>query len=112
VAVTVTIALALQGKYNLNKAEDVKSLVDEAFTWASKELETEEEKSELEKYMKQPTLELLQLDEGSKIGYTYKTMGAGFHAFLYGKDFSVIETLTMEGGDADTNCAVGGALLG
>lgn len=62
--------------------------------------------------MKKPSLEFLQLDEGSKIGYTYKTLGAGFYAFLYGKEYSILELLTMEAGDADTNCAVAGALLG
>jgi ADP-ribosylglycohydrolase len=63
--------------------------------------------------MKNPTLDLLNLDEPGKIGYTYKTMGAGFYALWNGTDVEqIITELTMEAGDSDTNCAVAGALLG
>ncbi len=113
VAVTVTIALILQGKYNPNDSNDLSSLIDEGFQHAQCELATEEEKKELETYMKRPDLSLLHLDEHSKIGYTYKTMGAGFYALIHGTNFEeMITQITMEGGDSDTNCAVAGAMLG
>jgi len=54
----------------------------------------------------------LQLDERNKIGYTFKTLGAGFWALKQATFRDAIETVTMEAGDADTNCAVAGALLG
>jgi ADP-ribosylglycohydrolase len=48
VAVTVTIALVLQEKYDPNDKEQLVKLVDEAYSYAAKELETEDQKKELE----------------------------------------------------------------
>lgn len=75
------------------------------------------------------TWKTLDLDEGykdatkmNKIGYTFKCMGAAFYALkladLYQKEkithiFElIIEEIAGEGGDADTNGAAAGALLG
>lgn len=65
------------------------------------------------------SLSALDLDEGTnpgeadRIGYTLKAMGAGFWALQYAEswDDGVLKILE-EGGDADTNAAVAGALLG
>ena len=65
------------------------------------------------------SLSALDLDEGTnpreanRIGYTLKAMGAGFWALQYAEswDEGVLKILE-EGGDADTNAAVAGALLG
>jgi len=55
----------------------------------------------------------LELDEPRAIGYTYKCLGAGLWALRSCDDFATtIRQLTAEGGDADTNAAVGGGLLG
>lgn len=71
----------------------------------------------------------LDLDEGykdqsktNKIGYTFKCMGAAFYAlYLAVKDQTdgrsdifrcIIEEIAAQGGDADTNGAAAGALLG
>ncbi|KAK3386303.1 ADP-ribosylglycohydrolase-domain-containing protein [Sordaria brevicollis] len=73
------------------------------------------------------TLADLKLDEEGKIGYVYKTLGAG--VVLLRKAFGermksdgprqkqerferLITQLVMEGGDADTNACFAGALLG
>ncbi|EAA29267.1 ADP-ribosylglycohydrolase [Neurospora crassa] len=73
------------------------------------------------------TLKDLKLDEESKIGYVYKTLGAG--VVLLRKAMRermkadgpqttqerferLITQLVMEGGDADTNACFAGALLG
>ena len=54
----------------------------------------------------------LQLDDKKGIGYTLKCMGAGFWA-LRQTDFRyALEAIVFEAGDADTNGAVAGALLG
>lgn len=61
----------------------------------------------------QPDVSLLQLDEESKIGYTLKTMGASLWAYNYSTSFfSGLLSIIEQGGDADTNGAVAGALLG
>lgn len=67
------------------------------------------------------TLSDLALDEGlnpdtgqlGTIGYTLKAMGAGFWALTHAEDFlDGILQIIHEGGDADTNAAVAGAMLG
>ena len=55
----------------------------------------------------------LKLDEPKSMGYTLKTLAAGFWALLNAKDFEGgLITVINEGGDTDTNGAVAGALLG
>ncbi|KAF0536944.1 ADP-ribosylglycohydrolase [Gigaspora margarita] len=67
------------------------------------------------------TLAALKLDEYSSIGYVYKCLGAGLYCFTRnlnqqnseGDAFKkIITELVLEAGDADTNAAVAGALLG
>ena len=61
----------------------------------------------------QPEIEKLRLDDPDTRGYTLRTLAAGLWAYNFGTDFrSAIQTLIAAGGDADTNCAVAGALLG
>lgn len=61
----------------------------------------------------QDNIEDLTLDEQGKIGYTLKTMSAALWAYNYSPDFySGLRTIIEQGGDADTNGAVVGALLG
>lgn len=69
---------------------------------------------ELQDHLLAPTLSHLKLDESKTMGFTYKTAAAGFAAIRqHGPDFRrCICAITGEAGDADTNCAVAGALLG
>ena len=65
--------------------------------------EEKEQQKEFEKYLRSHSLYDLYLDEYGKIGYTYKTLGAGFWALRKSDDFeSGINQVTFEGGDADT----------
>ncbi|KAL5015329.1 hypothetical protein ScPMuIL_009599 [Solemya velum] len=115
VAVSVAIALMmLRGEKYLKKNGDYKvdTIILEANKYASTCLSTDEEKKELWSYMKCHTLKWLKLDEESKIGYTYKCMGAGFWALKQNNFRETIQNILMEGGDADTNCSVAGAMLG
>lgn len=64
-------------------------------------------------------IESLDLDEGlnpgeeDRIGYTLKCLGAAFWALKHAESFEEgILQIIHEGGDADTNAAVAGALLG
>lgn len=64
-------------------------------------------------------LEALDLDEGlnpgepNRIGYTLTALGAGLWALRHATSFADgITQVIHEGGDADTNAAVAGALLG
>ena len=59
------------------------------------------------------SLEFLKLDEPKKTGYTLKALGAATWAYYHAKGFmSGLEAIILEGGDADTNGAIAGAILG
>jgi ADP-ribosylglycohydrolase len=61
----------------------------------------------------QPDITLLKLDEEGKIGYTLKTLASALWVYNHSADFdSGLKELILQGGDADTNGAVAGALLG
>ncbi len=64
-------------------------------------------------------VDALGLDEGmvpgdnGRIGYTLKALAAGLWAVLHAPDFATgVTAIVMAGGDADSNAAVAGALLG
>ena len=60
-----------------------------------------------------PDISHLQLGEKSKMGYTLKAMGAALWALWHPSDFTEgLTTVVNEGGDADTNGAPAGAVLG
>ncbi|XP_078677172.1 ADP-ribosyl-[dinitrogen reductase] glycohydrolase-like [Branchiostoma floridae x Branchiostoma belcheri] len=119
VAVTTAIAMMLQGKHRKEDGTtDAWGITHDSFEHAKKYLVTEDgtEDStavqELQFHMEAEKLSLLKLDERRKIGYTYKTLGAGFWALRQNDFRKAMTELVMEGGDADTNGAVAGALLG
>lgn len=58
-------------------------------------------------------IEDLELDASTSIGYTYKALAAGLWVLKYSASFEEgIQSIIFEGGDADTNASVGGAILG
>lgn len=94
-AVSVAIATMLQGNHKDKKGHfKVKDVINEAYEHASKCLETDEEKKDLLFYLECEKIKELNLDESKKIGYTYKTMGAGFWA-LKQSDFRKAITKVM-----------------
>ncbi|OGM48075.1 ADP-ribosylglycohydrolase [Aspergillus bombycis] len=82
--------------------------------------------SELRRHATVESLDDLELDDRYKMGYVYKTLGAGLHLLrLAMRDTAngmlksralafepLITDLIMLGGDADTNACFAGALLG
>ncbi|KAJ4456371.1 putative Histone deacetylase 6 [Paratrimastix pyriformis] len=80
---------------------------------ASAAEDTAARQAEFDRHMRCDDLAALELGHEKTMGYTLKCAGAGFYALRHGRDFR--ETMTrivMEGGDADTNGAVAGSLLG
>lgn len=58
-------------------------------------------------------ISVLELDEVSSIGYTLKALSAALWAYFNAADFEQgLFAVINEGGDADTNAAVAGSLLG
>ncbi|KAG0366818.1 ADP-ribosylglycohydrolase-domain-containing protein [Gamsiella multidivaricata] len=83
--------------------------------------------TELEAHCFPQSLRQLELGEGTKIGYTFKCIGVAYYGATRRVDPSptapeysgpaglfrgVMEQVTLQGGDADTNDAVMGSLLG
>ena len=110
VAVSTAIALLLQGKEAFSEILDIVAHESAGYS------------PELDNYLEMAatgTLEDFDLDEGlsatelGSIGYTLKAMGAGFWALKNAPSYrdGVLQVI-HEGGDADTNAAVVGALLG
>lgn len=113
IAVTTAIALMLQGKFDPMKDRDLHSLVDEALKCASEVLILKPQKKEIREHVQASSLGKLKLDEEACIGYTFKALGAGFYGLRRAKDFrETIQEVIMEAGDADSNGAVCGALMG
>ena len=80
-------------------------------------IEEEEKKEEFISHMKQKSFQDLKLDEPKCIGYTLKCAGSAFvgvnSKVKNAKDFLKLMTeLVREAGDADTNGAVCGAVIG
>ncbi|KAK3596753.1 hypothetical protein CHS0354_038752 [Potamilus streckersoni] len=112
VAVSVAISLMLQKKHHNGNGFIIKNLIDEVYLFASTCLKTDKEKKDLSAYLNCTDLLQLKLDEEDKMGYTYKCMGAGFWALKQDDFQKALTDIVMSGGDADTNGAVAGALLG
>ena len=103
VALSVAIACILQGKSIPDTIKSAEQLA---------EVYSQDVKDYL-KLTQHGTLSDLFLDEKGAIGYTYKTMTAGFWALNNARSFEDgLIQIVNEGGDADTNGAVAGALLG
>lgn len=109
IIVTACIALMLQGQDN-QSSED---LIQQAYKVALEEIQVpEEHKEQLDFHVNNKSLRALKLDEIKFIGYTMKALGAGLWA-LRQRDFHrAIMRISLEAGDADTNGAVCGSLLG
>lgn len=113
VAVSVAIATMLQGKHKDKKGHFVaKEIIKDSYKHASECLTSEDQKKELKTFMKCTNIKDLKLDEEGKIGYTYKSMGSGFWALKQDNFRKAVTKIMMQGGDADSNACVAGALLG
>lgn len=73
--------------------------------------EIEMQKNEFHCYFFEHDLKKLRLDDRETIGYTLKCMASGLWALQQSSPGEALMELIMEGGDADTNGAVAGALL-
>eukprot|EP00118_Oscarella_pearsei_P013353 m.106106 g.106106 ORF g.106106 m.106106 type:complete len:424 (+) comp37250_c0_seq14:96-1367(+) len=124
VAVTAAIAFMLQGC--LEKPGGMEDLIKESTkrgkACLSGDVKAEIEidkvivqkwETEMENHLKAKSWGDLDLESRDSMGYTFKTLGAGFYGFEHFNDYwKAIMELIMEAGDADTNASVCGALLG
>ena len=118
----------------LLKKTSVKESIEISLKYALKELTMENYKEELKEMVSVSSLAMLQIDRKGEIGYTFKTLGVAVYAlsnFDINDISSVFHSIMKEGGifrnflfhfifffhffpqgDADTNLAVSGSLIG
>eukprot|EP01133_Synstelium_polycarpum_P004081 gene4081-4754_t len=123
---THVIAALIRRRFNGDASpvtdEQIESLIDDAVKDAQRVLDTltyttEEERTgaynELKRHVGMRKLSELDLSHAESIGYTYKCMGSGVWGIRQSTDFrTTLDLLIREAGDADTNGAVAGAMIG
>lgn len=114
VGCSVAVSLAIAGILNGNSSDSAIALAKDLSQGYHPEMERYWELAHNRDVAKLQLDENMKLgDSNFKIGYTMKTFAAGFWALIESDNYwDGINTLIKEGGDADTNCAVAGALLG
>jgi O-acetyl-ADP-ribose deacetylase (regulator of RNase III) len=115
IASTVSIASMLKQGASFDPMDTVAThkVADKALSYALKELDDEEHKSGLAQHFMVSSMADLKLDEPDSIGYTYKALGCVGFLLRNVTDFRRgMELITLEAGDADTNAAIAGAVLG
>jgi ADP-ribosylglycohydrolase len=113
VVVTSIIARMLAGAPCATR-EDVEALIADGASRALPFVQTAYH-DEFKRHLNAARVEDLALDEARAIGYTFKCFGSGIWALRQSvsSDFqTTMNTLIREAGDADTNGAVAGALIG
>jgi ADP-ribosylglycohydrolase len=110
IAVALLICRYIQKRSGLRADVDIDSTLHEAFSIVPG---VDEHRAVIEKYCGVTTVEELQLSGNNTIGYCLKAFGCGLWAVRYAVSFEDgISKIVREGGDADTNASVVGALLG
>jgi len=111
---TVTLAIAnmLRGEFKFESDRDFEELTKQVCTIES--FTKFEHLQDFNQHVMATNLESLNLQAGSLMGYTFKPMGAACWALKIKDPIfeDIITKLVLEGGDADTNAAVCGAVLG
>jgi ADP-ribosylglycohydrolase len=113
-AVCLAVTYLLKEKVDDNDIESlIKRVQDETIEILGDSFSEEHRKFFLWHTDKARTLEELELDEPSSIGYTYKCLASGFYGLRSTRSFEqTLNDLIRYGGDADTNGAVCGTMFG
>jgi len=111
VAIDSLIAMILQGR-PCSTPDECEALAADAAK-LSKDIAFEEHRAEFMRHLNVKKLSELKLDEPKAIGYTFKCFGCGFYGLRSQNDFkTTLREVAVEAGDADTNGAVCGAVMG
>ncbi|OMJ66732.1 hypothetical protein SteCoe_36325 [Stentor coeruleus] len=130
VALTTTISLMLQGVsdtraaeagFNISQVlltkytEQLESYFNEKYSEKQKAIFTKKKKcfdvNHLKRYTDGNFAHVMPLDQND-MGYTYKCLGCAFWALTKDDWIQAIGEIILKGGDADTNAAVAGSLIG
>jgi ADP-ribosylglycohydrolase len=113
IAAALLIARYLQAGAGLRAAVDraaIDATVEEALGLVA---EAEEHRAAIEEHCRAESVADLKLSGNAAIGYCLKAFGAGLWAVKFARSFEDgIAQIVREGGDADTNASVAGAMLG
>lgn len=114
-AVSVCVSRLLRGLDEVGSLEEdvIGPALEQAKALLATEGEGEAVEEDLARHSSALNLEELRLDETGRIGFTFKCLGSGLWALRSSGGFQeALNEVIRCGGDADTNGAVAGALLG
>ena len=110
VAISLLVSRILQYHAGLIETYDIDQTIETAISNVEG---AENYREEILKYSRFEKIEDLKLSEPASIGYTLKAYGSAIWALRYCNSFAeALEKVIREGGDADTNGAVVGAVIG
>ncbi|XP_033746197.1 uncharacterized protein LOC117331551 [Pecten maximus] len=113
VVISVLIALMIQGRKDLSKAENLEEIIATAKLTGREILKDPEQMEEFDLYCDIDNLDNLTVTDQRKMGHTFMPLGAGLASLRSDQDFrTAIMKLIMKTGDANSNACVAGALLG
>eukprot|EP00118_Oscarella_pearsei_P011421 m.76672 g.76672 ORF g.76672 m.76672 type:complete len:172 (+) comp36003_c1_seq11:1828-2343(+) len=105
--------ICLQGKHEVSTDEGIENMLSAARNAGRPLITDDDHVKDFDLYMSCKDFDSVQCCEMKKIGYTLKPLGAACVALRKQLDFkTTINELVLLGGDADTNAAVAGAVLG
>lgn len=112
-AINLLIAYILRNDFDGNNIESLVQRVQNETIQRLGDSFPEEQRKEFIWHTEPRTLEDLNLDQNSAIGYTYKCLASGFYGLRSTESFEkTLNDLIRYGGDADTNGAVCGTVYG
>nr|KAG5711364.1 hypothetical protein BaRGS_006061 [Batillaria attramentaria] len=114
VFVSVLVAVLLQGSDKTETGVDTcQDVVERARDKALMYLTDSRHKEDFHSYLRINSISQLQARQTGEMSHTFKPVGAAVLAVQWKNSFrEFMMQLAMEGGDSNSNCCVGGAILG
>ncbi|GAB1606759.1 uncharacterized protein LOC115210197 [Argonauta hians] len=113
IAISVILAVLLQGSHDLTNVGSVRSLLNTSALHATPALTTDKQTSEFTSVLNVASLKSLNIREEKKMTHTYKPLGCAGLAVKTTKSYrEFISDVVVEGGDSSSNACVAGAVLG
>ncbi|KAH0786156.1 ADPribosylglycohydrolase superfamily protein [Histomonas meleagridis] len=110
VCISLLVARTLQVRAGLKESVDIEKTINDSIANVEG---ADEFREEILDYSSKDKIQDLDLGNAANMGYTMKTFGAAIWALIHAQSFQDgLIQIVREGGDADTNGAAAGALLG
>lgn len=113
VALSVLIALLLQGRHKYRSKNEIKEIIQIVRNAAVQYLTNSDYVSEFDEYLSLEDYQSIQLHEKEKVHFTYKPLAAAIIALKSNKDIKTsLSDVILQGGHGSMNGCIAGAVLG